>query len=704
MVKSILNNKINYPENKKLDNDDLDYDASLYEISLLKENIIIALGQAKYTFIDENIIYYPIYLVKDDKVDTQIGLYEIISDNLPNIIDEDGDLLLDKIDEPLLYSFVDYKLLKNASTTFKEEDKDSKDNKDTVDSGDEESKDNEDSDSEDTKDNEDSDSEETKESRESKDSEESDSEDEETKESRESEDSNQDVIDENEFNIIIPEQNEEQNETEKKEYESKDGQDWIQKFIKSNHFLIIDSMIENNDDPGDCLFSVVCDALKGTKKEISVKDLRIKLSNSVTEEIFENYKKNYEMFKNSIKDNNQIMKKLNNNNNELRERLQNSKNREDQIKIVDEAKKISKEFQRLKNENKLSKDLQNEFNFMKNVNNLNDFKNIVKTCNFWADTWAISTLEKMLNIKLILFSKESFEAGDYNNVLQCGQLNDDLTLKNGEFVPDFYIMAEYDGSHYRLISYMHHKILSFNEIPYSVKLLITTKCMERNAGPYYIIPQFKKFYTSLGISEKEPIEEDSETENSLYTNNVVLQFYNKSNNNPLPGKGNGEKISNEEIKNYSDLSAFSEWRRKLSDDHVSIFTLDGHKWSSVEHYYQACKFKNTNREFFLQFSLDSNSNLSKDVELAKAAGSKTGKYKKDLVRDKDIKIDPEFYNNLSNKCLDEAIYAKFSQNNELKDILLATNNAKLLIYKKGSSPELANKLMMIRNKLIRETK
>jgi hypothetical protein len=38
---------------------------------------------------------------------------------------------------------------------------------------------------------------------------------------------------------------------------------------------------------------------------------------------------------------------------------------------------------------------------MKGVENLDQFKRVIKSCNFWADTWAISTLERILNIKLI---------------------------------------------------------------------------------------------------------------------------------------------------------------------------------------------------------------------------------------------------------------------------------------------------------------
>ena len=114
MVQSILNTNVNYPEIKKLDPEDNDYDASMYEINILGIDIVIAIGQAKYSFIDNNIVYYPIYLVDDEKVASQIGVYEILADQLPNIIDDDGDVDLDKIDNPLIYSFVTENTIKKT--------------------------------------------------------------------------------------------------------------------------------------------------------------------------------------------------------------------------------------------------------------------------------------------------------------------------------------------------------------------------------------------------------------------------------------------------------------------------------------------------------------------------------------------------------------------------------------------------------------
>jgi len=90
-----------------------------------------------------------------------------------------------------------------------------------------------------------------------------------------------------------------------------------------------------------------------------------------------------------------------------------------------------------------------------------DFKKVIKTCEFWADDWAISTLERILKIKMILFSSESWKEGDNKNVLVCGQIIDNIMKEEGVFEPQYYILADYTGNHYKLITYMNHKIFNF---------------------------------------------------------------------------------------------------------------------------------------------------------------------------------------------------------------------------------------------------
>ena len=82
MVNSILDKSINYPEIKKIDAEDLEYDATAYEISIFNKDKTIALGQPKYAYIEKNIVYFPIYLINNDEVESQIGVYEIFSTKL----------------------------------------------------------------------------------------------------------------------------------------------------------------------------------------------------------------------------------------------------------------------------------------------------------------------------------------------------------------------------------------------------------------------------------------------------------------------------------------------------------------------------------------------------------------------------------------------------------------------------------------------
>jgi hypothetical protein len=64
-----------------------------------------------------------------------------------------------------------------------------------------------------------------------------------------------------------------------------------------------------------------------------------------------------------------------------------------------------------------------------------------------------------------------------------------------EFIPDHYIMLSQTDKHYDLITYRETKMFTFAEIPYCVKIQVTSRCLQgfELSGIYTNIPQFMLF-------------------------------------------------------------------------------------------------------------------------------------------------------------------------------------------------------------------
>jgi predicted NAD-dependent protein-ADP-ribosyltransferase YbiA (DUF1768 family) len=671
MVLSKINHEISYPELKTVDAGDLQMEANLYQIEVNDVEIIIAVGNMKNTFEEKDVLYFPIYLVKQNNKVVQIGLYELAASDYLSYLDESNQLDVESLNDPLIYHFVTKDMLmklrmepEDSLNQYKEEKKNKKSNGKTVEKK------------------------------------------EETYEIPEIPESRKDLFVQTQGFPQVVLLKEETNKTAKEireNYKSDESDSWIQKFMKNNYYSISD-----NEGGGDCLFATIRDAFSSIGQQTSVNKLRNRLSQEADEQLFTNFKEHYDMFHQGMIEETNKIKELELEYASLKQKFTNTIHRDEQKMLSEAAKKVKSEHDQLIHEKKVTANLVNEYKFMKGVDTLEKFKTKIRSCEFWAETWAISTLERILNIKLIIFSHEAYKNNDINNVLQCGQLNDSILENKGIFTPDFYIVVDYTGTHYKLVGYKKKMIFQFEEIPYDMKQMIADKCMEKNAGPFALIPEFQTFKKTIFKKSQQDEDEDisydefSEAKlRNLYHDNVVFLFYSKSNDKPLPGKGAGETIPNERLKEFTELATIPQWRKKLSNFWIQPFTLDNHQWSSVEHYYQGSKFKKEHPTFYLSFSLDSGTALSKDPIMAKAAGGKSGKIKGDLLRPVEVTIDSDFFGKRHVQEMYVAQYAKFSQNEELKKMLLATQDAKLTHFIRGKPPVVYNDLMMIREKLRR---
>jgi predicted NAD-dependent protein-ADP-ribosyltransferase YbiA (DUF1768 family) len=685
-----VNRNIHYDENKLLEDEDLDYESQLYKAEIYDKLYLIAVGKERVLISKKNHYYLPVYIIHNNRVFKQIGAFEYEGEQRDTksrqktFLDTDDVLDLNRLGDIILYSFADYEFFNSLSVDIKQthiadiereylKQKPEEEGDDAAGDSDDDDMFRIDSDKIDK--------------------------------SKEMEKSNK-VLKEGIFEIdksirppaMILEENQQDAKNMKKDFKDSSKTTYIEKFMKNNNYDIVET-IKN----GDCLLDALRIAYLQIGHKTTIEKLRTLISNEATDEIFEQYRNIYVgsmVERTSLKKETEQMKLENK---DLKKRMEKAQTVEQRQKIKEDADVIVDKYKKCQEEIRNNEELLEEFAFMEGVDNLEDFRAIIKTTKYWADTWAITTLEKSLNIKFVIFSENEFNENDLNSVLRCGQENDKTANTSN---PDFYVMVSHEKNHYRLISYKSKYTFRFSEIPYDVKMLIIIKCMEKNAGPYYNIPDFRNLKSKMGIdpdmgSTQDDDEEDSQHDN-LFDDDVIFTYYNKSAATPKAGKGNNEKIKAEKVPIFKELNLkkYKDWRKMLDDYFESPFELEGKKWSTVEHYYQASKFKKTHPDFYDVFSLDGgDEKINKDVEMAIIAGSKTGKKKSVLLRPVNVKIDPDFYGGRHTEEREKAVFAKFSQNIVLKEIVLLTKDAKLMKMIPKEEPQTDYILMKVREAL-----
>ena len=669
MIVSNINNTIKYEETKAIATNDIEVESSIYNAKIYNKTIQFVLGLAQFEHKSKNIVYFNIYLANNGFVIAKIGIYETYNNTYSSLLDEDGDVDLSKMPEPILFSFAK-SLIGSLQTSADVEDEDDDEDDDDDEDGDEDG-------------------------------------DEEDKDKGKDEAYNKKGImlpKKQPFDIMaLASQTKEESDYEIGKYVEDPTHNWVNKYLKSVKYSI-----KGNEGGGDCFFAALRDGLRSVKIETSVKAIREKLANEVDEEVFNNYSEFFKLFYGGMKTSQTMLKEFKSKHNTIKKLIGGTIDGQTKKNLIDDAKTNFNKYSSTSQESEEYQELLEEFAFMQDVNDVKDLKKVISTVGgkYWADNWAVVTLERLYNVKFVILSQTHFLEGEKELVLQCSEADKQIMAK-GLFEPSYYIMVDYliskNSSHYTLITYdknIERGAFTFNELPYRIKELILEKCMEKMAGLYVLIPDFIQFANKSGIPTSST---SNSTVNSpktkYYNSSITIQIYNKSRHVKV-GQGSGESIKPEfkTAKNILELNnnkEYIDWRKKLDSQYlVPNLVIDGKNWSSVKHYMLASRFKSIT-ELYNKFTKDGQvgSNIDDAYKLYSSNISK--KSLESLI------ISDEEYTKMKYGLLEKAQYSKFTQNEALAKILLLTGEALINVYKPGKGGGIYpdNELMKVRSLL-----
>jgi len=671
--------------------DDRESVAELYSIEVRNNDIVAAIGTQINTYRQKHVVYHPVYMIKNTGKAVQIGVYELQDTDVISMSDENGNLDFERMGPPLVYTFANTAYIeknrmippgetistntitnnKNGIDDSTTSDKYESGNKkitatatSTAPSGLR------------------------------------------TSQSVSSIPANRSDIFSLDVNAKPPldlqeetsaDAERERNTFNKTEIKSAS---WIQKAMENPNYNMLDT--ENN---ANSIFESIQLAFAQIGQVTTVSALRKKLSREVDQPLFDKYTAVYRDSAQVLLIEQKKAKLLETEYNKYKQLVTNTISANEQAEYIQNAKIISKQHSDAINQKRNAHDIYNDVKFMKGIDTLEKLVAVVQSADYWPDEWALSTIERILNIKLVILSSENAKK-ETDNILICGSDIDTKIQSVGTFTPEFYILLENNARTYRVITYKNKHIFKYSEIPYDIKNMIVTKCIERNSGPFILIPQFRTL--SEAIDKNSLKGQDQIISIDMLTStdpSVVFQFYDKSTDKP-PGKGSGEKIEPAERRlEFAKLSPKGEypnWRRKLDNTWVDTehtIALDEYHWNSVEHYVQANKFKMGHSKFYYQFTNESGSNLSKDVELAIAAGSKNGKKGAVKIRPDDVTIDTAFQGKNEDIARIKAMTFKFEHIPHYKGLLRSTKGATLNKYVAGYPSKLDTDLIKIRNSI-----
>ena len=404
-----------------------------------------------------------------------------------------------------------------------------------------------------------------------------------------------------------------------------------------------------NTDLVSCLSMVLYKYLNQTEKETTAY-LNGILADHISASMFDTLKTMYAILQEKQQSNKVRLKEVKQSLLENKKAIKNIHEQDVEFQtMMEDIKTFTMQSQHIQANQKYIKSLLKDKEYLQNIEDLQTFKEYIKSGEYVCEPWTIDIFERLMNIKIILLSK------DIPQWLVCSRQSP-FPHNMSLFNPMYYVVLEFVDNDYSIMQVNGVSLLTFQTLPLVIKDLVINRCLEQSEGLYANIPLFVKYKQFKLTKEqqqdlKEPVLDLEPDKDRLVISDTLKKHGN-------PGTVPFERMEFEHLID-SQLVRDKQWREKLADNYMKSdarFKLGDRDWASVNHYVTAQQLKQRDPKKSDKLSLNTGSSLSKKV-IPYMLGDDNDRY--------------------------GAVFAKFSQNPQLKDMLLQTGDAELYMYIPG---------------------
>ena len=417
-----------------------------------------------------------------------------------------------------------------------------------------------------------------------------------------------------------------------------------------SHYLgIANISYLSNTDLVSCLSMVLYKYLNQTEKETTAY-LNGILADHISASMFDTLKTMYVILQEKQQSNKVRLKEVKQSLLENKKAIKNIHEQDVEFQtMMEDIKTFTMQSQHIQANQKYIKSLLKDKEYLQNIEDLQTFKEYIKSGEYVCEPWTIDIFERLMNIKIILLSK------DIPQWLVCSRQSP-FPHNMSLFNPMYYVVLEFVDNDYSIMQVNGVSLLTFQSLPLVIKDLVMNRCLEQSEGLYANIPLFVKYKQFKLTKEqqqdlKEPVLDLEPDKDRLVISDTLKKHGN-------PGTVPFERMEFEHLID-SQLVRDKQWREKLADNYMKSdarFKLGDRDWASVNHYVTAQQLKQRDPKKSDKLSLNTGSSLSKKV-IPYMLGDDNDRY--------------------------GAVFAKFSQNPQLKDMLLQTGDAELYMYIPG---------------------